>query len=812
MTDSLPRFVIAAPASGHGKTTLSVGIMAALRARGLDVAPFKVGPDYIDPGYHSLATGRPGRNLDPWLQSDELIVPLLKHGSARPTTADVSVIEGVMGLYDGRLGTDGFASTAHIAKATHSPVVIVADVSCASRTIAASLTGLRHFDEDVHIAGVILNKAGSPRHFTEVARACERAGLPVLGGLSRDADVSVPSRHLGLVPAAERDSAQATLDYLAAQVAEHIDLDALLDLARSASPLAGEAWVPPQREGTTRARVAIAGGRAFTFQYAETTEIMRAQGLEPEVFDPIRDRHLPHGISGIYLGGGFPEVHAKALSGNTSLLADLREAVMSGTPTVAECAGLLYLLDEVDGRAFAGLLPATAAMTPRLTLGYRTATAPAESLLASAGDVVRGHEFHRTKTSASGSPAAWDLGGHLDGFALAPAGLPTVHASYLHTHWAGFPQMAIRFADAVHAATPFSGHESNHEPSASANPLTRPLPVRDPLRHHGDVEADADMVNFAVNVRGETPGWLKQTITAEVGNLAAYPSADAATSAVAQAHAVSPHNVTLTNGAAEAFTLIARAIASDNVTIVHPQFTEPDAAMQAAGRTVTPVVLDVHDEAPLTPARFPSEPSLIVIGNPTNPTGRLHSRDSILKLRDAGHTVVVDEAFMDAVPGEPETLLVPGADLTRILVVRSLTKTWALAGLRAGYVIGDPELVSLLRAQQPHWSVNSLALATTIACLTPAARKQAREMAEEGVLWRQHLTAGLRELGYAPIESTAPFVLVQLGEGKHQALRDRGFATRRADTFPGLDHTWVRLAIRDPLTTDTLLRTLKELT
>ena len=206
----LPRVVIAAPASGQGKTTIAVGIMAALSRAGHAVAPAKVGPDYIDPGYHALATGRPGRNLDPWLTSEELIVPLLLHGARTPDPADVAVIEGVMGLFDGRIGTGGFASTAHLATLTRSPVILVADISSAARTIAATLHGLRTFDPGVDVVGVILNKAGSVRHAHEVRSSVEAIGLPVLGVLPRDAGVSAPSRHLGLIPAAERTDASTT--------------------------------------------------------------------------------------------------------------------------------------------------------------------------------------------------------------------------------------------------------------------------------------------------------------------------------------------------------------------------------------------------------------------------------------------------------------------------------------------------------------------------------------------------------------------------------------------------------------------------
>ena len=227
----LPGVVIAAPASGHGKTTVATGLMAALAARGLQVSGHKVGPDYIDPGYHAMATGRPGRNLDPFMVGEERIVPLLLHGAA---SCDVAVIEGVMGLFDGRLGTGGESSTAHVAGLTSSPVVLVVDISHASRTHAAVVAGLAQFDPAVRIAGVILNKARSSRHSDEVVDALQQTGVPVLGVLPRDAGVETPSRHLGLVPAAERAESAATLTRLAEVIAEHVDLDAVLQIASAA--------------------------------------------------------------------------------------------------------------------------------------------------------------------------------------------------------------------------------------------------------------------------------------------------------------------------------------------------------------------------------------------------------------------------------------------------------------------------------------------------------------------------------------------------------------------------------------------------
>ena len=231
----LPRLVISAPASGHGKTTVATGLLAALRADGLDPAGFKIGPDFIDPGYHALATGRPGRNLDPFLCGEDQLVPLLLHGAAVPSPADVAVVEGVMGLFDGRMGADGWASTAHVARVIDAPIVLVLDISQVSRTVAAWVHGLHTFDPDTAISGVILNKAGSARHSTEVASALEATGIPVLGVLPRDAGVEAPSRHLGLVPVAERPEASASLDRLAAQIASRVDLTQVLAIARRLS-------------------------------------------------------------------------------------------------------------------------------------------------------------------------------------------------------------------------------------------------------------------------------------------------------------------------------------------------------------------------------------------------------------------------------------------------------------------------------------------------------------------------------------------------------------------------------------------------
>ncbi|WP_409485538.1 cobyrinate a,c-diamide synthase [Arsenicicoccus dermatophilus] len=456
---TLPRVVIAAPGSGSGKTMLTTGILAALARRGVQVSPHKVGPDYIDPGYHAAACGRVGRNLDPHLQGVDRVVPLLLHGALTPSPADVAVIEGVMGLFDGQLGGRGFASTAHIATLTASPVVLVVDGAHTSRSVGATVLGFSRFDPQVRIAGVILNNIASPRHEAEARQGIEETGIPVVGCVPRVPSVVVPSRHLGLVPAAERSpEAQAAVEALADMVEAHVDLDELLAIARRAPDLVGEPWSPEAELGDlacaqpgSRGRVAVAGGRAFTFAYAETTELLAAAGLEPVVVDPLLDPELPEDVGGLVVGGGFPEVHATELAANTSLLTAIRELAEAGAPISGECAGLLYLGQTLDGHRMAGVLPTHAEFGSRLTLGYRSAVALGDSVLAPAGTRVTGHEFHRTRiTRVDGEhqPAwAWTS---RDGGSVAEGVVQgQVHASYLHLHWAGQPALARAFVSAV---------------------------------------------------------------------------------------------------------------------------------------------------------------------------------------------------------------------------------------------------------------------------------------------------------------------------------------------------------------------------
>ncbi|MFI9309039.1 cobyrinate a,c-diamide synthase [Streptomyces triculaminicus] len=480
MSTRIPRLVIAAPTSGSGKTTVATGLMRAFADAGLAVSPHKVGPDYIDPGYHSLATGRPGRNLDSFLCGPERIAPLFLHGAAG---CDLAVVEGVMGLYDGAAGQGELASTAHVAKLLRAPVVLVVDASSQSRSVAALVHGFASWDPEVRVAGVILNKVGSDRHEALLREALDESGVEVLGAVRRAAPVHTPSRHLGLVPVAERQAeAVAAVAEFAARVREGCDLERLLALAHSAPPVEGEAWsacgeplphpapslnrgsapdpCPQSPDGLDLATgpqsdvspvIAIAGGAAFTFSYAEHTELLRAAGAEVVTFDPLRDEALPERTAGLVIGGGFPEMYAPELSANEPLREAVAALAAGGAPIAAECAGLLYLSRTLDGKPMCGVLPADARMSERLTLGYREAVAIADNPLAAAGTRVRGHEFHRTVTDpAAGAVPAWGIthpARRVEGFAQGG-----VHASYLHVHWAGAPGTAARFVAAAAGA------------------------------------------------------------------------------------------------------------------------------------------------------------------------------------------------------------------------------------------------------------------------------------------------------------------------------------------------------------------------
>jgi cobyrinic acid a,c-diamide synthase len=451
------RLVIAGTQSGVGKTTLTAGLIAALRRRDLRVQPFKVGPDYIDPTYHSLAAGRPCRNLDTWMLPPERVQSLFTHAVR---DADIAVIEGVMGLYDGADYDGESGSTAEVAKLLGAPVVVVLDASRMARSAGAVALGCQRFDEGVPLAGFLVNRVGGEGHGVGVASAVSQAtGLPVFGWLPRQDSLRVPERHLGLVPTSEPGRWQEFLDAAADVVARQTDMKQLLEVAGGAPPL-------PAAETTTyrltddRPVVAVARDEAFHFTYADNLDLLRAAGAEVACFSPLRDAALPPETGGVILSGGFPEVYAEGLARNRALHAALRAALARDMPIYAECGGLMYLTEAIvgpDGRRheMAGLLPGHSVMTGQLTLGYRQARAASDSWLAPKELTVRGHEFHYSQwvERPAHLPPAWLLLPRSGEGEPRPEGAcrGSLLASYLHLHFGAAPGLPIAFVKAAQA-------------------------------------------------------------------------------------------------------------------------------------------------------------------------------------------------------------------------------------------------------------------------------------------------------------------------------------------------------------------------
>jgi cobyrinic acid a,c-diamide synthase len=457
---ALPRLLLAAPMSGSGKTTITAGLIAALVARGNVVAPFKCGPDYIDPSYHALAAGRTCHNLDAWLVPQEQIAGMLVRHSAG---ADLALIEGVMGLFDGYAGDNDIGSSAHIARLTATPVVIVLDVRAMARTAAALLAGLINFDPRLRIVGVILNRVGSPRHAQLVTRAiADNIGIPVLGSLVRDEVITLPERYLGLVPTNEQGDWQTWLAEVRMRIEAGIDLARLVAVAQATPPLPTPALVAPLTDQAAYHMpppvIAVARDEAFNFLYEENLDLLRSAGAEIAFFSPLHDPTLPPGTAALYLCGGFPELYAAQLSANHLLRTAVQTAAARGMPIYAECGGLMYCTEAVVNahgtvHTMIGLLPGRSVMTSHLTLGYRTVRAVSDSWLWHAGETVRGHEFHYSvwvERRAEHAPLYACLP---DAFRPdeQPEGIQhgNLLASYVHLHWFACPQVAGRFVAAA---------------------------------------------------------------------------------------------------------------------------------------------------------------------------------------------------------------------------------------------------------------------------------------------------------------------------------------------------------------------------
>ena len=449
--------VIAGVRSGVGKTTIASGVMGALARRGMRVQPFKAGPDYIDPTYHTIACGVPSRNLDTWMLPHPVVAELFHRAAG---AADIAVVEGVMGIFDGHSSLDEDGSTAELAKLLDAPVILIADAGKVARSVAAEVLGYQQFDPDLRIAGVILNGVGSERHLEFCQPQIEATtGLPVVGWLPRRDDLIQPERHLGLIPTVEGTVLNAWYDALNAQIEQTIDLDAIIRIAKTAGrPSNSGSQVFPDERQPARAAIAVAQDRAFSFYYQDSLDLLSAWGAEVVPFSPLDDSALPGGVGGVYLGGGFPELFAEDLSRNVGMISSIRSSIRKGIPVYGECGGLMYLgesLSDLDGQQFpmVGAIPVVSSMEGRrLHLGYREVEACAEGPLLRAGEQVRGHEFHWSvlQNPPGAESAAYRVvnqDGRPEGFRSG-----SVWASYIHVHLGSRPGLARRFVDTCAAA------------------------------------------------------------------------------------------------------------------------------------------------------------------------------------------------------------------------------------------------------------------------------------------------------------------------------------------------------------------------
>ncbi|WP_293128767.1 cobyrinate a,c-diamide synthase [Microcoleus sp. bin38.metabat.b11b12b14.051] len=491
--------VIAGERSGVGKTTVTIALLAYLIRRGLNVQSFKVGPDYIDPMFHTFVTGRPCRNLDPVLTSESYVK---KCFSRHIQDVDCALVEGVMGLFDGvsqkkeegrRKKEEGrgnkeegirkreeeqnysisFASTAHVAYLLNLPVLFVIDCSRLSGSVAAIAHGFRSFNPNLNFAGLVLNRVASDRHLELLTDALKQLNLPILGVLRRDEAVSIPDRHLGLIPAQELPHLQGAIDKLADLAAVSFEWEQLLPLLAVTADGGGEGSeqllsryslpheIVSEKEDVVNSlerkfavRIAVARDRAFNFYYQDNLDLLEELGAQLVFWSPLDDSVFPENVQGLYFGGGFPEVFAEELSNNILIRDAVRCAIFSGMPTYAECGGLMYLCDSIvdfDGNSWegVGVLPAAAAMGKRLTLGYREAVAVEDGLMLAAGDAVWGHEFHRSHLTVEPTNPiyhSWRYGSRGEVEAVAEGwGVCRVHAAYLHLHWGARPDIPARF-------------------------------------------------------------------------------------------------------------------------------------------------------------------------------------------------------------------------------------------------------------------------------------------------------------------------------------------------------------------------------
>ncbi|MBI5642786.1 MAG: cobyrinate a,c-diamide synthase [Deltaproteobacteria bacterium] len=446
-------FIVAGTSSGAGKTTVTLGIMEALRKRGLAVQPFKAGPDYIDPGHHSLLLKRPSYNLDTWMMGVEGVRKTFNEKNAG---ADIGVIEGVMGLYDGKDGRSEEGSTAHLAKILGLPVLLVIDASKTARSAGAVIKGFEAYDHEVDLRWVIFNNVASPRHYKILTDSIPAgSGVKALGYMPKDKALQMPERHLGLVTSGDIEGGEwkAFVKKAASLIEAHVDLMPLLESERSSGRPCNIPVPAINKKKSNRIRIAVAYDKAFCFYYKENLEILGGLGAELAFFSPVKDKKLPVNINGIYIGGGYPEIYAKSIEANLPLRTEVKEAAKSGMPIYAECGGLMYLgrqIKDMEGKRFSsvGVFPWTSRMLKkRKALGYREIRAGEGCPFLRAGASVRGHEFHYSEISPA--PKIKKVfrvktdGGEIEEGYLYKSTL----ATYMHMHFASNPGFASGFAD-----------------------------------------------------------------------------------------------------------------------------------------------------------------------------------------------------------------------------------------------------------------------------------------------------------------------------------------------------------------------------
>lgn len=436
------RLLIAATQSGSGKTTITCGLIHALKKRGLKVQGYKSGPDYIDPGYLRLASGRPVHNLDTWLLKNETMKSLFAEHANK---ADITIVEGVMGLFDG--GRDGISSSASIAKELKIPVILVINVAAMAESAAAIALGFREYDKDVNVVGVIINNAASEKHSNMVRTAMERRGIKVFGTIFRNKEMQIKERHLGLLPTDENNNKEL-VKIMSDEVEKSLDIETILEIASNTEEITvkkAETSISP------KVKIAVAKDRAFSFYYEESLAEMERNGAELIYFSPLTDSRIPE-ADGLLLGGGFPEMFARELSENTAMKSSIKKAVESGMPTVAECGGFIFLTDSITnfkGETYkmCGIIPAKSKMTPKLRrMGYVTANSLRKSVLTEEGTYVQGHEFHFSEiipNDTNSFPYAWEFHGNCGLGATYKGGYTknNITASYLHLHFSGYKNL-----------------------------------------------------------------------------------------------------------------------------------------------------------------------------------------------------------------------------------------------------------------------------------------------------------------------------------------------------------------------------------